>query len=229
MSRHRTKWRVVVAGGHARSVGKTSLVVDLIRAFPEARFTAVKITQYGHGICVRNGANCGCAPDDHSAAMDWETDPTGRTDTSRFLAAGAVRAIWLRTKQGRLAEGLPLLRSALEEHGCPEGPTPRSLIIESNSLLQFIKPNAYLVVLDPGAHDFKDSARLYLDRADAFVLRRELRSEALPILQSPEWPGVSARTLLSKPRFLQPLGEALPNDLKQFVSDRFVDAEPVAL
>lgn len=227
MSRSETTWRTLVVGGHTRSIGKTSLVVDLIRAFPETRWTAVKITQYGHGVCARNGENCGCEPDDHSAALDWEANPASGTDTSRFLEAGAARAIWLRTKQGRLAEGLPLLRSALVEISSHEGFTPGDLILESNSLLQFLKPALYLVVLDPAEADFKDSARLYLDRADAFVLRREPQG---PLAASApgQWASVSLRTVEGKPHFRQPLGGALPGQLRQFVAEHFFAAEPVS-
>ena len=229
MSRSTTTWRVLVVGGHTRNIGKTSLVVDLVRAFPEARWKAVKITQYGHGVCARNGENCGCAPDEHSVALDWETDSASGTDTSRFLAAGASRAIWLRTKQGRLAEGLPLLRSALDEGVKLETPACGNLILESNSLMQFLKPALYLAVLDPAQADFKDSARFYLDRADAFLLRWHSGSGALPTRESGRWPDVSMAALLSRPHFVQALGGVLPPELKQFVADRFFAAEPVAI
>ena len=231
MRRGETNWRTLVVGGHTRSIGKTSLVVDLIRAFPEARWTAVKITQYGHGVCARNGENCGCEPDDHSAALDWETNSASGTDTSRFLAAGATRAIWLRTKQGRLAEGLPLLRSALAEIPSGEASAPGDLILESNSLLQFLKPALYLVVLDPAEADFKDSARLYLDRADAFVLRgaRGESPDAQAARTPGQWVGVSLQTVMSKPHFLQPIGGALPGQLRQFVAERFFAAEAASL
>ena len=43
---------IVVVGGHSRNVGKTSVVAGLIAALPEFHFAAMKITQYGHGICA---------------------------------------------------------------------------------------------------------------------------------------------------------------------------------
>jgi hypothetical protein len=193
--------RLLVVGGHSRGVGKTSLVVDLIRAFPEAAWTAVKITQYGHGVCARHGGGCDCAPQGSGVALDEERERGTDTDTSRFLAAGAVRALWLRARQGRMAETLPLLRGALARAG--------NFILESNTVLQFARPVLYLAVLDPACADFKPSARLALDRADAFVLRS-------PLAASP-WSGVSPRLLEGKPRFLQPLGEALPEELRKFV------------
>ena len=96
-------WRLIVVGGHTRSIGKTQLVCDVIRAFPEENWIAGKITQYGHGVCAKNGENCDCAPDEHSYAISWEKSAGTGTDSSRFLAAGAQRSFWLRAKQGFLA------------------------------------------------------------------------------------------------------------------------------
>src|SRR5437773_10866567 len=109
------RWRLIVVGGHTRSIGKTQLVCDVISAFPRANWIAGKITQYGHGVCAQNGEDCDCAPDEHVCAINWETHADTGTDSARFLAAGARRSFWLRTKQGFLAEGLPLLRAALQQ------------------------------------------------------------------------------------------------------------------
>src|SRR3979411_2429480 len=142
------RWQIIVVGGHTRSIGKTQLVCDLIAAFPNENWIAGKITQYGHGVCAQNGKNCDCAPDDHVCAISWEKT-ANETDSGRFLAAGARRSFWLRTKQGFLAEGMPLLRTALRETlGTPETEPP-PVIVESNSLLQFLRPSLYIAVLDP--------------------------------------------------------------------------------
>ena len=209
-----TPWRVIVVGGHTRSIGKTQLVCDLIAAFPHANWIAGKITQFGHGVCAQNGENCDCAPDDHTCALDWEIHSGTRTDSARFLAAGARRSFWLRTKQGFLAEGLPLLRKALRESGADEGSELPPLIIESNSLLQFLKPSLYLAVIDPAKEDFKDTARAALDRADALVLRGSL--EVTPD-EGPAWLKLPVRLLREKPSVSQREGEPLPAPLHVLV------------
>lgn len=195
---------MLVVGGHTRNIGKTALVVDLIRALPEAQWTAVKITQYGHGVCSINGEQCGCAPAEHACAVTEEVDRAGASDTSRFLAAGAARAWWVRTKQGQLAAAMPLLRETLQGAG--------NVIIESNSLLGFVRPRVYLVVLDPREPDFKESARRYLDLADAFVVRA-----AAPL----DWAGIPASLIPGKPGFAQALGGPLPGGLVDLVRGRF--------
>jgi molybdopterin-guanine dinucleotide biosynthesis protein len=205
------RWRVIVVGGHTRSIGKTQLVCDVIAAFPQANWIAGKITQYGHGVCAQNGENCDCAPDEHVCAINWETRSDSGTDSARFLAAGAQRSFWLRTKQGFLAEGLPLLRAALQET-IEDALGPSSpLIVESNSLLQFLKPSLYLAVVDPSKEDFKESARVALDRADAIVLR-ETQTAFQPA--NAAWMKLPARLLKERPSVTQREGDPLPDPLK---------------
>jgi hypothetical protein len=208
-------WRVIVVGGHTRSIGKTQLVCDIIHAFPETNWIAGKITQYGHGVCAQNGENCDCAPDEHGYAISWEQNAQSSTDSSRFLAAGAQRSFWLRTKQGFLAEGLPLLRGALNEAVGENPVDPPTLILESNSVLQFVQPCLYFVVLDPRREDFKDSARIVLDRADAVVLRGA--STGAGPDGNPPWMKLSPQLLRAVPSVLQLEGEPLPVPLQVLV------------
>lgn len=195
----------VIVGGHSRNIGKTALVVDIVRALPELDWTAVKITQYGHGVCSVNGENCGCAPREHPFAVDEELARGTGTDTSRFLDAGARRAFWVRTKQGMLAEAMPELRRILAGGG--------HVIVESNTLLRFLHPDVYVVVLDPHVADFKDSLRDVVDRADAFVLRHADPGGA-------RWEGLSPRLVEGRPRFSQSLGEPLPGEFAQWLRGR---------
>ncbi|MGA8867139.1 MAG: hypothetical protein WB510_09230 [Candidatus Sulfotelmatobacter sp.] len=177
---------IVVIGGHSRSVGKTGVVAGLIAALRECDWTAVKITQYGHGICSSDGAPCDCATADHTWAISEELSRSGESDTSRFLAAGAKRALWVRTEQGRLAEAMPALRERIEGW--------RNVILESNSVLRFLRPDLYLTVLDPTTEDFKNSAREFLDRADAVILHARRAGEFA-------WQGVSLRPVAERPVF----------------------------
>jgi hypothetical protein len=178
---------IVVIGGHSRSVGKTSVVAGLISALREYDWTAVKITQYGHGVCSANGEPCDCATADHSWAISEEKDPAGESDTSRFLFAGAARALWVRTEQGRLAEAMPALRQRLERS--------RHVMVESNSVLKFLRPDLYLTVLDPGTEDFKTSAREFLDRADAVILHDDSK------IAASAWQNVSLKPVAGRPVF----------------------------
>jgi hypothetical protein len=190
---------IVVIGGHSRSVGKTSVVAGLISALPEFEWTAVKITQYGHGVCSANGEACDCATADHAWAITEERGRSGESDTSRFLVAGAVQSLWARTEQGRLAEAMPTLRRRLEG--------ARNVIIESNSVLKFLRPDLYMTVLNPETADFKKSAQEFLDRADAVILHQSNDGAA--------WQFVSLKPVASRPVFrITP-----PNYVTQGIAD----------
>ncbi len=158
--------KCVVVGGQSRDVGKTSVTAAIIAAMPEFGWTAVKITQHGHGICSRSGEPCACAvtAPDCPYAIDEERDLAGRTDTSRFLRAGARRALWVRTPIHQLGVAMPALQTEIAGAG--------HVIMESNSVIEFLRPDVYLTVLDPTVEDFKTSARRFLDRADAALVMR---------------------------------------------------------
>jgi len=157
---------IVVVGGHTRNIGKTSVVAGLVAAFPERRWVAVKITQFGHGVCSANGEPCDCETADHTIAISEERERDSGTDSSRYLAAGAARAFWVRTRQGQLQEAMPRVRKLLEE-AVQAG---SDVIVESNSVLRFLRPDVFVSVVDASVADFKPSALRYLDRADALVL-----------------------------------------------------------
>jgi molybdopterin-guanine dinucleotide biosynthesis protein len=178
---------LVVVGGHTRNIGKTTLVAQILSATTEMQWTAMKITQYGHGVCSANGEACDCATDDHSVAVSEERSRDSGTDTSRMLVAGANRVLWVRTQQGSLAEAMPRIRKEIA--------ASVNVLVESNSILRFIRPDLYVAVLDPKVADFKPSALRYLDRADAIFTPQgtDLTADA--------WPGVASSILRNKAVF----------------------------
>lgn len=197
---------IVVIGGHSRSVGKTSVVAGLIAGLRDLHWTALKITQYGHGVCSANGEACDCATADHSWAVSEEKDRSGESDTSRFLVAGADHSWWVRTQQGHLAEAMPRIRQILA--------ATQNAIIESNSILRFVKPDLYLTVLDPDTADFKSSAQQFLDRADAVLLHANSNSP------NPTWKQVSLKPVANRPAFaIRPPAYVTP-EIVEFVRKR---------
>jgi len=153
---------LILVGGHSRNIGKTSVVAGIINALSELNWTAVKITQTGHNICADDGLDCGCEVPAHEFILKEEKEKSSRADTTRFLAAGARRSLWLRTRQGELISALPTLKSEIE--------VDNYVIIESNSLRRFWTPKVYLQVLDPTIDDFKLSAQQFFDLADAYII-----------------------------------------------------------
>jgi glycine/D-amino acid oxidase-like deaminating enzyme len=150
---------IVVIGGQARNVGKTSVVCGLISALPERCWTAIKISQHGHGVAVLE-----------------ERDATTGTDSARYLAAGAARAFWISADEGELAAAMPYVRAAMKG--------AENVILESNSVLEFVRPDLYAVVLAPAMADFKASALRYLERANAVLVLGKSGAQS-------DWKGVS--------------------------------------
>jgi hypothetical protein len=136
-----------------------------------------------------------------------EKDRTGESDTSRFLVAGAVRAWWVRTEQGRLAEAMPTVRRRLAE--------AENAILESNSLLKFLRPDIYLTVLDPATADFKRSAQEFLDLADGVILH-EPKGDP----NKAAWQGVSLKPVAGRPVFHIRPPEYVTPEIVEFVRGR---------
>lgn len=196
---------IVVVGGHSRNIGKTSVVCALIAAMPERSWTAIKITQFGHGVCSANGKPCDCETADHTIAISEERDASTGTDSSRYLAAGAVKSLWVRTRQGQLANAMPRIRAEIAR--------AENVILESNSVLRFLKPDIYASVLDTAVSDFKQSALRYLDRADVLLIPNEELSHA-------DWTGISLRTIAQIPRFRIAPPDFSSSEFASFVAER---------
>ena len=199
----------LLIGGHSRDVGKTSVVVSLIAALPEFHWTAAKVTQYGHGVCSANGEPCDCATTDHAWAITEEKSRAGDTDTSRFLVAGAEKVFWIRTEQGRLAEAMPAFRQRVTG--------AQNLILESNSILKFLRPDLYLTILDPSNADFKASAREFLDRADAVILHQTATTAV--------WENISLKPVANRPIFKITPPAYITPEIIAFVRTRLLKTE----
>ncbi len=197
---------VVVVGGHTRNIGKTSVVAGLIAALPEMHWTAFKITQFGHGMCSANGEPCDCETAEHTIAVSEERQGgDATTDSGRYLAAGAAHSFWVRTRTGDLAEAMPRIRKEIAQ--------AENVVIESNSILRFLRPDLYLSVLDPDTVDFKESAKYFLDRADAVLVPEG-------DLKHPEWKGVSLKLVKGTPILAMRPPAYVTDEVVNFVRDR---------
>ncbi len=165
----------------------------------------MKITQFGHGVCSANGEACDCETADHTICISEERCES-KTDSGRYVAAGARRSLWVRTRQGQLVEAMPRIRKEFVRAG--------NTIVESNSILRFVRPDVYLSVLDPAIDDFKSSARRYLDRADAVLVPQGAN------LPPNGWSGVSATLYEGIPVLRMRLPGYVTDELINFVRDR---------
>lgn len=154
---------VIVVGGGGRGAGKTALVCGLMRALPEIAWTAIKVTTHEHG----------------KATPIWEeTEPGEGSDTGRYLAAGARRALLVTT--GLVTAGHdalrpdddtlgPIVEQVLRECLPPPGAIPSGVIFESSSVLRHLRPDVCLcAATSPWIHE-KPPYDLVAQRMDAMV------------------------------------------------------------
>lgn len=156
---------IIVVGGSQKNVGKTTLVCGLIAALDEMRWTAVKVTSDAHE---------GLAP------IYEEKSAGAESDTSRYLAAGAERAILLTVPGSRdLAEVLdefwPLIGRGT------------NLIFESNRAANYVSADVCLLVQgDPRTGEAKPSFFRAAKFADALVVRGD---DDLMVADAMKWEG----------------------------------------
>jgi hypothetical protein len=190
---------IVAVGGHSRNVGKTSVAEGLIYAFRRYPWTAIKISSHRHASLssLKKGN------EENFCDIYEESNREGSSDTSRFLAAGASRSLWLRIADDRsdtAQQLLPILQS------CP------FVLLESNRIMRLIRPDLFIMVLRFDTVDFKDSARTCLRQADAVVAVN-------PDSASPPWEGVS-EALSKIPQFVTADPRVMPAGLIDFVRSR---------
>ena len=143
---------IIVIGGTAKGVGKTTLVCGLIAALDELRWTAVKITNEPHqGL----------------PAIHEEKIAGTQSDTARYLAAGAERAFLLTASKERDAPKI------LDEFW-PLVPRGANLIFESNRVAGLVSADVCLLVQgDLQTSEYKPSAYQFARHADALVAQSD--------------------------------------------------------
>jgi hypothetical protein len=114
---------IVVVGAGGRGAGKTALICGLMRAFPDVPWTAVKITSHAHG---------------HSEPIFEESVAGQETDTGRYLASGARRALLVTAHEDALTQAVEQILKKYAASG--------SLIFESNRVMQVLRPDLCLAV-----------------------------------------------------------------------------------
>lgn len=149
---------VIMVGGQTKNVGKTTLICNIIAAFPNADWIAVKISNHLH---IPQGSKQLARGDGWST---WEQNPTtDRNDTARFLRSGAARALLVQAENSSLEPACACLNNELA--------SAKNVIVESASAAEWLHHDLLLILLDPSQDDFKVSAQRQLNVADGIVLR----------------------------------------------------------
>ena len=149
---------VVGIGGYTSDVGKTTLVCELLEAFPG--WEAIKTTR-GH---YRS-----CGKDPHACCVSHllSSEPLVRSgreatyavgkDTGRYWDAGAANVHWLIATDEQIEPGIREALSRVQTEG---------VFVEGNSFAQFVDVDFFVMVRRDDEAKIKKSAKSVLDRAD---------------------------------------------------------------
>lgn len=183
----------IVIGGQSRKVGKTAVGACLIRAFPQYSWTAAKISS--HRSSAPEGA----------CVIRAEINRSGKSDTSRYLAAGAARSFWIQVRDGGWENAFPHICQILGSDG--------NVLIESNGILRYMRPDMCLVVLHYDVADVKESLGEALSHADALL-------GVGSGVETPAWRDLADRFAPGVPLFRTSDPSSIPPELLEFVKAR---------
>jgi hypothetical protein len=153
---------IVAISGFSSEVGKTTLMCDLLRAFP--LWEAVKVTRGHYRSCGKDPDAC-CVSD---LLSDEPVIRSGREqnyalgkDTGRYWDAGATNVHWAIVTDAQVEVGIS---QSIERVTAP------GVFIEGNSILDFIKADFVVMVSRASGGTIKGSARRALSHTSAIYL-----------------------------------------------------------
>ncbi len=162
---------IVGVGGYTSNVGKTTLMCDLLRAFPG--WEAIKTTKGHYRSCGKDPVAC-CVT--HLLSEEpvirsgrAETYEVGK-DTGRYWDAGASNVHWLIATEEQVEKGINEALSRVTADG---------VFIEGNSFSQFLTPDYFVMVRLESNSSIKKSAKCVLPSVSAFFVsdKTELASK----------------------------------------------------
>jgi len=153
----------VGVGGFSSNAGKTTLMCELLAAFPG--WEAVKITRGHYRSCGKSAQAC-CVSHLLSAeplirSGRAETYAAGK-DTGRYWDAGAANVHWLIVTDAQVERGIKAALERVESAG---------VLIEGTSFVQFVEVDLMLMAARAdGVGKIKPSARRALPKTSALYL-----------------------------------------------------------
>jgi molybdopterin-guanine dinucleotide biosynthesis protein len=154
--------KIIAISGFSSEVGKTTLMCDLLRALPG--WEAIKVTRGHYRSCGRDPQAC-CVSD---LLSDEPVIRSGRDqnyavakDTGRYWDAGAVNVHWVIVTEEQVERGI---KEAVARVTAP------GVLIEGNSILNFLEADLVLMVSRASGGRIKESARRAIAHSSAIYL-----------------------------------------------------------
>jgi molybdopterin-guanine dinucleotide biosynthesis protein len=159
---------VIAVGGFTSEVGKTTLLCDLLNAFPG--WEAIKTTRGHYRSCGKDPHAC-CVShlldDEPVIKSGRELTYAPGKDTGRYWEAGASNVHWLIATNEQVLDGTRIALSRVRAEG---------VFVEGNSFTEFIQPDFFIMVARSGETRIKATARKALGRVSAFFVSGALES-----------------------------------------------------
>jgi molybdopterin-guanine dinucleotide biosynthesis protein len=164
---------VIGVGGYTSDVGKTTLMCELLAAFPG--WEAIKTTRGHYRSCGKDPHAC-CVS--HLLAAEpvvrsgREATYEPNKDTGRYWDAGASNVHWLIATDDQVGLGIREALSRVKAEG---------VFVEGNSFASFVDVDFFVMVRRAG--EIKKSAKQVLERANEIYVPGEHPHDLLKLIE----------------------------------------------
>ena len=153
---------VIGVGGFTSDVGKTTLVCELLKAFPG--WEAIKTTRGHYRSCGKDPAAC-CVShllsSEPLVRSGWDQTYEKGKDTGRYWDAGAANVHWLICTDNQVEQGIKEALARVKSPG---------VFVEGNSFSEFVDTHHFVMVRLTADKKIKSSARRSYKKATAIYV-----------------------------------------------------------
>jgi molybdopterin-guanine dinucleotide biosynthesis protein len=154
--------KVIGIGGVSSNVGKTTLMCELLQAFPG--WEAIKTTRGHYRSCGKDSEAC-CVShllrDEPVLRSGREETFAAGKDTGRYWDAGAVNVHWVIATDAQVEQGIKLALERVKARG---------VFVEGNSFTEYVSTDFFLMVQRAKNGAIKKSARRALAKTSAIYV-----------------------------------------------------------
>ena len=153
---------IIGVGGFTSNVGKTTLMCELLRAFPG--WEAIKTTRGHYRSCGKDPEAC-CVShllsEEPLVRSGREETYEPAKDTGRYWDAGAANVHWLIATDNQIEKGIQQALAKVRSTG---------VFVEGNSFSEFVDTDGFVMVRRADSNKIKSSARRALEKATAIYI-----------------------------------------------------------
>ncbi len=151
---------MLVVGGNARNIGKTTLACNIIHTFSKKhKLVGLKVITHRKGEAEEHGEKDSMLEHGFRITEEWRRDI--HKDTARMLQAGAANVYMIRTFEKYLKDAL---QTFFNEYG-----RKHYFVCESGAINDYIRPGVFIYVRDKTVLNPKSSSLRKASRADLLL------------------------------------------------------------